>query len=127
MFPARFYQGYCLHGFGRESLNLSDLKLRKIVLANRASYWLRPSFIFSYKTGTADKLAYPLLSAPYHTPFWLLTLTFVHNDILWYPLIKRLVRNSLVGTTVHDPAQLTSHLAADDHHRTGPARRATSR
>ena len=47
LFPAGFDQGYCLHGFGRESLKLSGLKLRKIVLANGASYWLRPSFIFS--------------------------------------------------------------------------------
>ena len=43
LFPAGFDQGYCLHGFGRESLKLSGLKLRKIVLANGASYWLRPS------------------------------------------------------------------------------------
>ena len=54
LFPAGFDQGYCLHGFGRESLELSGLKLRKIVLANGASYWLRPSFIFSYMTGTVD-------------------------------------------------------------------------
>ena len=63
LFPAGFDQGYCLHGFGRESLKLSGLKLRKIVLANGASYWLRPSFIFSYMTGTVDQLAYPLLLA----------------------------------------------------------------
>ena len=53
LFPAGFDQGYCLHGFGRESLKLSGLKLRKIVLANGASYWLA-SFIFSSMTGTAE-------------------------------------------------------------------------
>ena len=36
--------------------------------------------------------------------------------MFWYRLIERLGRNSLVGTTVHDPAQLPSHLAADEHH-----------
>ncbi len=116
LFPAGFDQGYCLHGFGRESLKLSGLKLRKIVLANGASYWLRPSFIFSYMTGTVDELAYPLLLAAHDVPFWLLTLGFGHNDMFWYRLIERLGRNSLVGTTVHDPAQLPSHLAADEHH-----------
>ena len=116
LFPAGFDQGYCLHGFGRESLKLSGLKLRKIVLANGASYRLRPSFIFSYMTGTADELAYPLLLAAHGVPFWLLTLGFGHNDMFWYRLIERLGRNSLVGTTVHDPAQLPSHLAADEHH-----------
>ncbi len=116
LFPAGFDQGYCLHGFGRESLKLSGLKLRKIVLANGASYWLRPSFIFSYMTGTVDELAYPLLLAGHGVPFWLLTLGFGHNDMFWYRLIERLGRNSVVGTTVHDPAQLPSHLAADEHH-----------
>ena len=58
LFPEDFDQGYCLHGFGRES-KLPGLKLRKIVLANGASYWLRPSFIFSYMTGTVDQSAYP--------------------------------------------------------------------
>ena len=116
LFPAGFDQGYCLHGFGRESLKLSGLKLRKIVLANGASYWLRPSFIFSYMTGTVDELAYPLLLATHGVPFWLLTLGFGHNDMFWYRLIERLGRNSLVGTTVHDPAQLPTHLAADEHH-----------
>ena len=63
LFPEDFDQGYCLHGFGCESRKLPGLKLRKIVLANGASYWLRPSFIFSYMTGTVDQLAYPLLLA----------------------------------------------------------------
>ena len=89
LFPAGFDQGYCLHGFGRESLKLSGLKLRKIVLANGASYWLRPSFIFSYMTGTVDQLAYPLLLAAHGVPFWLLTLGFGHNDMFWYRLIER--------------------------------------
>ena len=98
LFPAGFDQGYCLHGFGRESLKLSGLKLRKIVLANGASYWLRPSFIFSYMTGTADELAYPLLLAAHGVPPWLLTIGFGHSDMYWYRVIERLGRNSLVGT-----------------------------
>ena len=97
LFPAGFDQGYCLHGFGRESLKLSGLKLRKIVLANGTSYWLRPSFVTSYMTGTVDQLAYPLLLAAHDVPFWLLTLGFGHNDMFWYRLIERLGRNSLDG------------------------------
>ena len=116
LFPAGFDQGYCLHGFGRESLKLSGLKLRKIVLANGASYWLRPSFIFSYMTGTVDQLAYPLLLAVHGVPPWLLTIGFGHSDMYWYRVIERLGRNSLVGTTVHDSAQLPEHLVADEHH-----------
>ena len=116
LFPAGFDQSYCLHGFGRESLKLSGLKLRKIVLANGASYWLRPSFIFSSMTGTVDQLAYPLLLAAHGVPPWLLTIGFGHSDMYWYRVIERLGRNSLVGTTVHDSAQLPEHLVADEHH-----------
>ena len=43
LFPAGFDQGYCLHGFGRESLKLSGLKLRKIVFANGASSGSAPA------------------------------------------------------------------------------------
>ena len=44
LFPAGFDQGYCLHGFGRESLKLSGLKLRKIVLANDDCTGFAPGF-----------------------------------------------------------------------------------
>ncbi len=127
LFPESFDQGYWLHGFGRESMKLAGLKLRKIVLANGTSYWLRPSFIFSYMTGTVHRLAYPLLLATHGVPCWLLTLGFGHNDMYWYRLIERLGRNSVVGTTVNDPAQLPAHWQRTSITPTGPARRATSR
>ena len=127
LFPEGFDQGYWLHGFGRESLKVPGLKLRKIVLVNGTSYWLRPSFIFSYMTGTVDRLAYPLLLATHGVPFWLLTLGFGHNDMYWYRLIERLGRNSVVGTTVNDPAQFPRIWQRTSITPTGPARRATSR
>ena len=116
LFPADFDQGYCLHGFGRESRKLPGLKLRKIVLADGTSYWLRPSFVTSYMTGTVEELAYPLLLAAHGVPPWLLTIGFGHSDMYWYRVLERLGRNSLVGTTVRDAARLPAHLAADEHH-----------
>ena len=123
LFPAGFHQGYCLHGFG-VSLELSGLKLRKIVLANGASYWLRPSFIFSSMTGTADELAYPLLLAANGVPFWLLTLGFGHDDCSGIASSSGWA-SSLVGTTVRDSAKLPEHLWRTSITPTGPARRAT--
>ena len=98
LFPEDFDQGYCLHGFGRESRKLPGLKLRKIVLADGTPYWLRPSFVTSYMTGTVDQLAYPLLLAAHGVPPWLLTIGFGHSDMYWYRVIERLGRNSLVGS-----------------------------
>jgi hypothetical protein len=116
LFPAGFEQGFCLHGLGRESRKQPGLKLRKIVLADGTSYWLRPSFVTGYMAGTIEELAYPLLLAAHGVPAWLLTIGFGHSDMYWYRLIERLGRNSLVGTTVRDAAGLPAHLAADEHH-----------
>ena len=63
LFPVGFERGYRLHGFGRESRKLPGLKLRKIVTHDGPSYWLRPSFVAGYMTGTVDELDYPLLLA----------------------------------------------------------------
>jgi len=116
LFPKGFDQGYRLHGFGRPSRKLPGLKLRKLVTDDGSSYWLRPSFMAGYMTGTVDELAYPLLLAAHGVPPWLLKIGFGHGEMYWYRLVERLGRSSLVGTTVRDPARLPEHLAADEHH-----------
>jgi len=116
LFPAGFDRGYCLHGFGRLSRKLPELKLRKVVTDDGSSYWLRPSFITSYMTGTVDELAYPLLLAAHGVPSWLLKIGFGRSEMYWHRVVERLGRSSLVGTTVRDPARLPGHLAADEHH-----------
>jgi hypothetical protein len=116
LFPAGFDRGYRLHGFGRQSRKIPGLKLRKIVLADGSSYWLRPSFIAGYMAGTVDELAYPLLLAAHGVPAWLLKVGFGRSEMYWHRLVERLGRSSLVGTTVRDPARLPAHLAADEHH-----------
>jgi hypothetical protein len=116
LFPTGFDRGYRLHGFGRRSRKLPGLKLRKVVTADGSSYWLRPSFMTSYMTGTVDELAYPLLLAAHGVPPWLLAIGFGRGEMYWHRLVERLGRSSLVGTTVRDPAQLPEHLAADEHH-----------
>lgn len=116
LFPAGFGRGYRLRGFGRPSRKLGGLKLRKLVLDDGRSYWLRPSFIAGYMTGAVDELAYPLLLAAHGVPAWLLAVGFGHGEMYWHRLAERLGRSSLVGATVRDPARLPEHLAADEHH-----------
>ncbi len=116
LFPDGFGPGYRLHGFGRESRKLPGVKLRKVVTADGTSFWLRPSFVTGYMTGTVDELAYPLLLAAHGVPPWLLVIGFGHSEMFWYRVIERLGRSSLVGATVRDPARLPEHLAADEHH-----------
>jgi hypothetical protein len=116
LFPPGFDRGYRLQGFGRQSRKLPGVRLRKLITADGTAYWLRPSFVTSYMTGTVDELAYPLLLARHGVPAWLLTIGHGHSDMYWYRIIERLGRNSLVGTTVRDPRRLPEHLTADEHH-----------
>jgi hypothetical protein len=116
LFPPGFDRGYRLHGFGRPSRKLPGIKLRKLLTADGASYWLRPSFVAGYMTGTVDELAYPLLLAAPGVPPWLLTIGFGHSAMYWHRVVERLGRSSLVGATIRDPARLPVHLAADEHH-----------
>lgn len=116
LFPAGFDRGYCFHGFGRTSRKLPGLKLRKIITAQGVSYWLRPSFIAGYMTGTVDELAYPLLLAAHGVPAWLLKIGFGHSEMYWHRVVERLGHSSLVGTTIREAARLPTHLAADEHH-----------
>jgi hypothetical protein len=101
---------------GRESRKLPGVRLRKVVLADGSSYWLRPSFLTGYMTGIVDELAYPLLLAAHGVPPWLLKVGFGHSEMDWYRVVERLGRVSLVGTAVREPARLPGHLVADEHH-----------
>ena len=116
LFPSGMAEGYEFHGFGRASRKLNGVRLRKVVLQDGSAYWLRPSFVMSFMTGTVDELAYPLLLATHGVPAWLLTMGFGHNDMFWYRLVERLGRNSVVGTTARGLAELPQHLVADEHH-----------
>ena len=125
LFPKDFDQGYCLHGFGRES-EVSGLKLRKIVLADGTSYWLRPSFVTSSMTGTVDQFAYPFL--------WRRMVFPVAAEDRFRPQRHVLVsRHRAAGTKQsggnHRPRRGTVARASGGGRasRTGPARRATSR
>ena len=88
--------------------------LRKVVLKDGSSYWLRPRFVLGYMAGTVEDLADPLLLASHGVLAWLLTRGFGHNDMFGYRLVERLGRSSLVGTTVRHPARRPEHLTAGE-------------
>lgn len=116
IFPPGIEQGYQLTGHLPESKKLPGHQLRQLKLLSGGTFTLRPSFLFTYMTGTVDKLEHPLLLLSLGVPCWVVTAIFKHNDMFWQRLLEQLGRNSLVGTTVRDPARLPQHLAADEHH-----------
>lgn len=115
LFPAGIEQGFTLTGRLRASVKLG-VRLRQLRLRDQQVFTLRPSFAFSYMTGTVDELEKPLLLLSVGTPCWVVTKVCGRNDMFWQRLLERLGRNSLVGTTVRVPEQMPVHLAADEHH-----------
>lgn len=115
IFPAEIADGFALSGHLPESRKMGEIRLRQIRIGGKA-YSLRPSFVMPYFCGTIQEIEKPLLLLSYGTPCWLITVVFGHNDMFWQRHLERLGRNSLVGTTVSDPANLPQHLAADEHH-----------
>lgn len=114
--PQGIEDGFHLPGFLPPSKKMPGIRLRQVKLADGRRYTLRPSFVFSYMTGTVDELEHPLLLLSIGTPCWIVTKIFGRNDMFWHRHLERLGRNSLVGATVRDVERLPLHLAADEHH-----------
>lgn len=115
LFPAEIQDGFVLSGMLRESRKLPGIRLRQIRIQGVA-YSLRPSFVMPYFAGTTEEVEKPLLLMAHGVPRWLITEVFGRNDMFWDRHFERLGRNSIVGTTLSDPASLPDHLAADEHH-----------
>lgn len=111
MFPASVATSYQFHGHLPESRKLPGVRLRQIRTRDGV-FSLRPSFAFSYMTGTVHELEKPLLLLALHVPIWAITHVFGKNDMYWQRLLERMGRNSLVGTTVRVPEQMPKHIAA---------------
>jgi hypothetical protein len=116
LFPTGIQDGFQLSGHLPESAKMPGVRLRQLRLRDGTAFSLRPSFVMSYMTGTVEEVEHPLLLLSFGVPCWLVTRIFGHNDMHWQRHLERLGRNSLVGTTVRDPARLPEHLVADEHH-----------
>lgn len=116
LFPRGIEDGFHLTGRLPESAKMPGIRLRQLRLRDGAAFTLRPSFVMAYMSGTVEELEHPLLLLSLGVSCWVLTRIFGHNDMYWQRHLERLGRNSLVGTTVRDPARLPEHLVVDEHH-----------
>lgn len=115
LFPEAISDGYRLTGRLPESKKMAGIRLRQVRI-NEQVYSLRPSFVFSYMSGTVEELEHPLLLLSLGVPCWVVTTVLGRNDMFWNRHLERLGRNSLVGTTVPISSRLPVHLLADEHH-----------
>ncbi len=71
-------------GICRNQKSCRGVRLRQIRTSDGV-YTLRPSFAFSYMTGTVDELEKPLFLMALHVPIWAVTFVFGRNDkYFWY-------------------------------------------
>ena len=121
LFPLATKQSYALHDILPESKKLPGIRLRRIKVAAQDSgeeevFTIRPSFVLPYMTGYTDDVEKALFLRRWSVPYWALTYVFGRDEQYWYRLERRLGHNSLVGTTVKDPARLPGDLLADEKH-----------
>lgn len=113
VFPVSM-EGYMLTGFLPESIKMPGIRLRQLRLGDE-TYSLRPSFVLPYMTGDVQQVSLGLQLLMYGVPPWLVAEVCGRNANYWDRHLERIGRNSIVGTTVCNPAQLPRHLVADEH------------
>lgn len=113
LFPAKFSEGYQFHSSYRRKKQ--DLVVRRIKLkATEKVFAIRPSFVMPYGVGRTDEVEKPLHLRGDGIAFETLVEVYGRDINHWERMWLSLGRNSLVGTTVKDPAKLPSQLVADE-------------
>ena len=116
LFPKDMPQGYDLHDILPPSIKLG-LQMRRIKISSTGVvFMVRPSFVMPYMTGYTKDVGDPLFLQRFGVPCWALTHVFGENDMYWHRMVQSFGRNSIVGTTVKDPACLPEDIVADEKH-----------
>ncbi len=113
LFPAEIDRGYQMKE-KRTSKKLS-IPIRRIKIGG-TGYTIRPSFVMPYMTGFVDETEKALLMRKFGVPFWALRHSFGRDPMYWYRIEQTIGRNSVVGTTVRNPDDVSRHLGADEKH-----------
>jgi len=113
LFPYGIESGYSLKEVRRPKK--TKIPIRRIMVGD-VSYTIRPSFVMPYHTAFSDDVEKGLRLRKYDVPFWVLADLFGRDAMFWHRIEQSLGRNSIVGTTIKNPALLPEHLAADEKH-----------
>jgi len=122
LFPSTIQQGYRLHDILPASKKMPDIRLRRIKVQAAVGskkeevFAIAPSFVMPYMVGYADDVEKALFLRKFAVPYWALAYVFGRNDMYWERLELSLGRNSIVGTTVKQPAKLPKDVLADEKH-----------
>jgi len=90
--------------------------LTRRIIVNGVSYTIRPSFVMPYHVAFSADVENALFLRKFNVPFWALSHMLGRDAMYWYRMEQSLGRNSIIGTTIKDPALLPEHIAADEKH-----------
>jgi hypothetical protein len=113
LFPPEILKGYQMKDIYYPKKQ--SVLIRRIEIAGIA-YTIRPSFLLPYMTGMTDEVEKALFLRKFNVPFWALSYVFGRDPSYWYRTEQSIGRNSIVGTTIRNPADIPRHLAADEKH-----------
>ena len=113
LFPPEITKGYRMKDIYYSKKQ--SVAIRRIEIAG-IPYSIRPSFLMPYMTGITDEVEKAIFMRKFNVPFWALSYVFGKDPMYWYRIEQSLGRNSLVGTTIRNPADIPQHLGADEKH-----------
>jgi hypothetical protein len=107
LFPPEISKGYQMKDIYYPKKQ--SVPIRRIEIAGIA-YTIRPSFLLPYMTGMTDEVEKALFLRKFNVPFWTLSYVFGRDPSYWYRTEQSIGRNSIVGTTIRNPADIPQHL-----------------
>ncbi len=113
LFPPEITKGYRMKDIYYSKKQ--SVAIRRIEIAG-IPYSIRPSFLMPYMTGITGEVEKALFMRKFNVPFWALSYVFGKDPMYWYRIEQSLGRNSIVGTTIRNPADIPPHLGADEKH-----------
>jgi len=122
LFPVGIEKGYVLHDILPESSKLPGIRFRRIKLKDSDKedkpvvLTIASSEVMPYMSGYTNDVEKALFLRRFGVPFWGMAYVFGRDDNYWYRMTAGLGRNSIVDTTVKEPAKLPEHVLADEKH-----------
>jgi hypothetical protein len=115
LFPTAFASGFTWHDkYYSRKLDVTFRRLR--LCESQEVFLVRPGCYLPYGVARTEEIEKALYLRQWNVPFEALAHVFGRDPMYYYRAWVSWGRNSLVGTTVKDPAHLPEHLVADEKH-----------
>ena len=101
LFPAEIFNGYSLHGKGRASKKLNNLKFQKIKISSTGDIFnIYPAFVMPNLIAYTADVEKALLLRKHDVPYSTLVYIFGRNEMFWQRAENAFSDCSIVGTTI---------------------------